>query len=191
MKRIALLLCLVLSATFGQAQTVGLDDIWKLTFYGVDFSLARVYGATETPLEFRNAFDGINTLFQTEAKKYDVSKTFGKNKDVTVSLSMMRERNDGINLSLLMIDQNKYDIPDNMIATQVSLYDTGNEPGYGAVLIAGLIDKSKKQATYHQVVFDNATKEIIFHRQVTTKAGGLGLRNYWASSVHKALARIK
>ena len=42
----------------------------KLTFYGIDFSMASVVGASESAEEFIEAFSGINQLLLSEPDKY-------------------------------------------------------------------------------------------------------------------------
>ena len=46
--------------------------------------MAKVYGADETTGQFKDAFYGINTLFQREPKKYDLDKAF----DAKVTLDL-------------------------------------------------------------------------------------------------------
>ena len=74
MKKLFTLLFLATSMIcFGQNKNF-LKEAESLNFYGVDYSAAKVFGAAETPAEFKVAFDRINQLFITETKKYDVSK---------------------------------------------------------------------------------------------------------------------
>ena len=74
MKKLFTLLFLATSMIcFGQNKNF-LKEVESINFYGVDYSAAKVFGAAETPAQFKVAFDGINRLFITEAKKYDVSK---------------------------------------------------------------------------------------------------------------------
>lgn len=186
MKKVTFLL-LILCVHLTQAQErVTLGDINALTFFGVDFSTARVYGAAEMPSELIEAFSKINALFQAEAKKYDPAKTFG-NKEINTSLLLAEELVARIKSTDLKTDSDDYSLTEEQIARQVQTYDTGDKEGYGAILIAGLLNKGRTQATYDIVVFDISTKEIITTKKVTTKAGGFGLRNFWASSVHKAM----
>ena len=77
MKQLLVLLFLVSSmACFGQNKDA-LKDISSVTFYGIDFTRAKVYGAKEGPMQFKYTFDDINKLFITEPKKYDIGKRLG------------------------------------------------------------------------------------------------------------------
>ena len=78
MKKLFTLLFLATSMIcFGQNKNF-LKEVESINFYGVDYSAAKVFGAAETPAQFKVAFDGINRLFITEAKKYDVTLVSGK-----------------------------------------------------------------------------------------------------------------
>ncbi|MDR1202189.1 MAG: hypothetical protein LBL58_11270 [Tannerellaceae bacterium] len=188
MKKTVLLLFAACVSLVTYAQQKDLKEIGELTFFGIDFSLAKVYGATETPHEFLVAFEGINDLLRKEEKKYNPAKLFGKENIVTV-LSMAYDLINEINENDIKVDRNDYILTWGDIEQQVRSYNTGDETGYGAILIAGLLDKGKKQATYDIVVFNIETREIIVDKKIIAKAGGLGLRNYWAASVYKAMKK--
>lgn len=55
-----------------------LKDIQSIKFYGVDYSQVKIFGADESPAQFKDAFRRINELFITEAKKYNVGKQLKK-----------------------------------------------------------------------------------------------------------------
>ena len=96
MKQLLVLLFLVSSmACFGQNKDA-LKDISSVTFYGIDFTRAKVYGAKEGPMQFKYTFDDINKLFITEPKKYDIGKRLGVNVEVT-SLEAVNDANKTIN----------------------------------------------------------------------------------------------
>ena len=63
--------------------------------------------------------------------------------------------------------------------------------GYGAVLIANILNKATNRATYDVVIFDITTGQVLCDQKVTRPAQGFGLRNFWAHSVHGALGSIK
>jgi hypothetical protein len=187
MKKTVLLLVVCVSMVTN-AQQKDLKEIGELTFFGVDFSLAKVYGATETPHEFLVAFEGINDLLRKEERKYDPTKLFGK-KNIVTTLSMAYDLINEINEGDIKIDRNDYILTQEDIKQQVRSYNTGNETGYGAILIAGLLNKGKKEAVYDIVVFNIKTRKIIVDKKITAKAKGIGLRNYWAGSVHRVMEK--
>ena len=63
--------------------------------------------------------------------------------------------------------------------------------GVGVVLVAKLLNKPMSKATYELITFDISTREILSKREVSGKAGGFGLRNYWAGSVYNIIKSIK
>ena len=79
MKKVLFLFCLLVSSfTFGQNSNTSIE-LGDVIFYGVDFSSAKVYGAAETPEQFKKMYKDMNLLFLSEAKKYDVAKHFNIN----------------------------------------------------------------------------------------------------------------
>lgn len=185
------LFALLLSICLMQAQEIKAND--PLTFFGVDYSLTKVYGAEESAGDLVEAFDAINNLFITEYKKYNPEKAF-KTSNVTMSLTMVREKIDEIDRKELKIDNNDYELSSADIQKQIRSYQTGNAEGIGAVLIGVLLDKGKHRGTYHAVTFDIKTKKVISDKIVSGQAKGFGLRNFWARSVFEsmnALAKSK
>lgn len=189
MKQLIVLMFLFLTSLVSAQDKTNLKDIDKLTFFGVDFSMAKVYGSDETTEQFKDAFYGINTLFQREPKKYDTSKAFDAK--VTTDLGTSQNLIEQIKKTELFTSDDSYELTDEKIADHIRQFNTGNVNGYGAVFIAGLLNKAKTQATYHVVVFDIASKDIILNKQFTEKARGFGLRNYWAYPVYKILNKVK
>ena len=189
MKQLMELAFLFLASLVNAQDKTSLKDIDKLTFFGVDFSMAKVYGADETAEQFKDAFYGINTLFQREPKKYDTAKAFDA--VVTTDLETSRNLIEQIKKADLFASDDSYELTDEEIAEHIRQFNTGIANGYGAVFIAGLLNKGKTQATYNVVVFDIASKDIILNRQFTERARGFGLRNYWAYSVYKTLNKVK
>ena len=69
MKKLILFLFLSTSLfCFGQGKSA-LKDIQSIKFYGVDYSQVKIFGADESPAQFKDAFRRINELFITEGKE--------------------------------------------------------------------------------------------------------------------------
>ena len=63
MKKLSLFLFLSTSLfCFGQGKSA-LKDIQSIKFYGVDYSQVKIFGADESPAQFKDAFRRINELF--------------------------------------------------------------------------------------------------------------------------------
>lgn len=189
MKKILFFLFLASSMfAFGQNSTA-LNEINTIRFYGVDYSLARVYGAAESPTQFRNVFAEINELFITQPKKFDVSKFTGKQVEA-VSLVAVNQVNNKINLHDLETTNSAYTLDATQITQAIQKLPVAKEPGTGVVLVAKLLSKADNNGSYQLVYFNIATKEIIDSFPINGKAAGFGLRNFWAGSVYKALKKI-
>lgn len=189
MKNVMLLAFLLFTGFVNAQDKMSLSDVKELTFWGVDFSLAKTYNAYENPELFKEAFYGINELFLKEPKKYDLQKFF--NKRMIVNVAPSQHLIGQIQADNLVTTDNSYHISEAEIAEHIRGFNTDEATGFGVVLIAGLLDKANNKATYDVVVFDIKTKEIISDSQFTERAGGFGLRNFWASSVYKTLIQVK
>lgn len=189
MKKMMMFMFLLLAGLVHAQDKSSLKDIDELTFFGVDFSMAKVYGAEESAAQFKEAFTGINNLFLREPKKYDTAKAFKAvvTTNVTPSLKLI----DSIDASTLFAESNNYSLSDEEIAEHLSKFDTRDAEGYGALFMAGLLDKGNNRATYTVVLFNIGTKEVIDSRSFTEKARGFGLRNFWAYPVYQTLGRIR
>lgn len=189
MKKMMLFMFLLLTGLVQASDKAGLKDIDELTFFGVDYSMVKVYGADESAEQFKTAFTGINNLFLSEPKKYDTAKAF-KTKvitNITTSVELIRK----IESSSLFAESDNYSLSEDAIAGHIKWFDTGDAKGYGALLIAEFLNKGKHEGTYQVVIFDIETKKILESKQFTGDAKGFGLRNYWAGSVYKVLGQIK
>lgn len=185
MKKVFFLVFLATSIlTFAQSNKALLSEIHEIKFYGVDYSLAKIFGAAETTEQFKSAFNGINNLFITEPKKYDVGKMV--NKQVTeISLDAVKEVNGKVND--LFTTNKSYSLTEQQIDQAIRTLPIAKEQGTGLVVIAELLDKAENRGHYQVVFFNIETKSVIASWPANGKAKGFGLRNYWAASVYKAL----
>ena len=149
----------------------------------------KVFGADESPAQFKDAFRRINELFITEAKKYNVGKQLKK--EVTeISLDAVNQVNENIDLAELMTAKREYTLSKEQIKAAINALPIQKTPGVGMVFIAQFLDKSNNRGTYEVVFFNTETKEIIEEWITDGKARGFGLRNYWAGSIYSALKKL-
>jgi hypothetical protein len=191
MKKLLLFAFLLIAGmTYGQ-DTKALWELGKITFYGVDFNKAKVFGATETPAEFVGVYGAINQLFIGEAKKYDPTKAFGVY--ANVSVDAVAQRNNAADKDHMMTGESAFLLSKGDVESEVRALKSAvkEKEGYGAVLVANLLNKAASKATYDVVIFDIATGQVLCDQKVTRSAQGFGLRNYWAGSVHDAMGAIK
>lgn len=182
--------CLSVSlVSFGQ-NAEAQKNIKDITFYGVDFSLAKTYGADESIGQFTEALVRINALFTTEAKKYDIAKFFKKNVTVT-NTRQIDELNESISKETFYGDSESYQINDEELVQKIKSLPLKETEGTGLVFVAELLNKPRNQATYQIVFFDIASRDILDSWRATGKAKGFGLRNYWAGSIYNILENLK
>ncbi len=190
MKKIILLFSLFFSLySFGQnSQAVG--EVKEIRFYGIDFSNVKVYGASEAPGEFRYAFEGINYLFISEPKKYNVSKFFNKNVlDISVNeVNSLLAKMDTKDMAIMSSD---YVIEEEALKKIIKDLPINDNEGTGVVLVAEFLNKTNNRGYYQIVFFDLGTREILDSWRADGKARGFGLRNFWAGSVYDVLKHIK
>lgn len=189
MKKTILLLFVFLAATLAKAQE-GEKDMNRVCVYGVDYSLVKVFGSDEDPAAIIDAFNRINRLLIVEGKKYDVGKYLKKKVD-KIDLATVEAHNDAVSPTDLMTGTSDYELPFAAIEDLVKKFDTGNYHGYGFLLVAHLLNKSSRKASYAAVIFDTDTKEIVKSSLLYGKGKGFGLRNYWANSVHDVIKDLK
>lgn len=187
MKHKGLLLSMVLFL-FGMIQSVSANNMPDSYFYGVDFSLSHVIGASETPDQFKNAFIGINDLFVREPDKYNLSKFLNRNvcqQDVKPALESI----DKMNMDNLFNATGCLDaaLLNEQLQKLISGYSFPQNEGTGILIVADVLDKPTHMASFYLCIFDLATKELIKVSEGTGKAKGFGLRNYWAGSVYSFL----
>lgn len=157
----------------------------SVNVYGVDFSQVRIFGAKkkETDLEFQKAFRGINELLILEKSKFDFERLLGV--PTAVFPTIADKRNSEIDwFSARTAIQYADKLPINQMIAE---YDIPHDRGIGLVVIARLLNKNEERALHELVLFDIATRKIIYRYEALCEAGGSGLRNYWANSVYELI----
>jgi hypothetical protein len=154
----------------------------SITWYGVDFTLAKFTLVTEEPSVIVNQYlKAINTLIQTEQEKFDLKKWFDKS-EVVYELDQVNEKNAKINPDGLVIGDEHKITPDD-VKRVLAGYKTQGKPGLGLIMVAENLSKVKQIGSFYVCFFDQSSKEIIDLERFEAKAAGFGFRNYWAGSV--------
>ncbi len=197
MKKILFLIVVFMFSCALYAENGDFQKTPDMNFYGIDFSYVKIFGAKEKPDKFLQAFEEINKLIVTEVNKYTFNNFFIKNaREIDRSDELKRMRFDGFeNVSIdeaiyrirvmdekNMTTYNKLSkISDEDLASLVKAFNTGRDTGYGVLYVAELLDRKDEIGHFVVVCFNLKTKKIIFADRVSGKAGGFGLRNYWAA----------
>ena len=192
MKRNLLTVLLFAFCIFGNAQNkFNLSGITSLVNYGIDYSLAKVFGGKESGHQYWVTYADINELFISKSKTFDIGKRLGIPVEV-VSLQAVNDVNKQINPDHIKTTDNNYMPTEAQIAEAIKkLPILSQEEKYGIVMICLFMNKATDQATYQFVVFNTKTREIVEQWTNTGKALGIGLKNYWSFSVHNAIKKIK
>lgn len=192
MKRNAVTLCLLVCFLLANAQNkFNLSGISSLVNYGIDYSLAKVYGGKETGYQYWITFADINEMFISKSKTFDIGKRLGIPVEV-VSLQAVNEVNKNINPDEIKTTDANYMPTEEQITEAVrKLPILSQEEKYGIVMLCLSMDKEEDRAIYQFVVFNTKTREIIEQWTNSGRALGIGLKSYWSYSVHNAIKKIK
>lgn len=189
MKRAIFFLAVIALAFSVQGQKK-IQEVKEVNFYGVDFSEARTFGVTETPLQIKTAISNINTLFIYEQDKYDINRLMGKRVGIFY-LDDTDDNNKEMDENEMASNTPTNPLSEDKIQAIVNGLSCEKNDKVGLVFIAETLNKPEGMATFHVVFFDEATKEIIYRQKATGAAGGFGIRNYWAKSVYNIMKRWK
>ena len=192
MKKSLLLIYALVCCMWVNAQNkFNLTEVKSLVNYGVDYSLAKVYGGKDTGYDYWITFDEINEFFISKSKTFDIGKRLGIPVEV-VSLQAVNEVNKKINPDQILTTDANYLPTETQINEAIrKLPILSQEEKYGIVMLCLFMNKEEDRATYQFVVFNTKTREIIEQWTNTGKALGIGLKNYWSYSVHNAIKKIK
>lgn len=182
------LLCCVLAHAQNK---FNLSEVPSLVNYGIDYSLAKVYGGKETGYQYWITYADINETFIAKSKTFDIGKRLGIPVEI-VSLQAVNEVNKKINPDQIKTTDADYMPTEAQITEAIrKLPILSQEEKYGIVMLCLFMNKEEDRATYQFVVFNTKTRDIIEQWTNSGKALGIGLKNYWTYSVHNAIKKIK
>ena len=192
MKKSLLLIYALVCCMWVNAQNkFNLTEVKSLVNYGVDYSLAKVYGGKDTGYDYWITFDEINEYFISKSKTFDIGKRLGIPVEV-VSLQAVNEVNKKINPDQILTTDANYLPTETQISEAIrKLPILSQEEKYGIVMLCLFMNKEEDRATYQFVVFNTKTRKIIEQWTNTGRALGIGLKNYWSYSVHNAIKKDK
>ena len=157
------------------------------TWYGLDFSEAYFIGSEgfTNPSDIKDRyFNSWNNLIKNEYDKYNIGKFFKKG-NVDISLDIVRERNQDVDIYDRVVDDNSkmLHLDDNNVQEMIGAYDiSGDQSGLGIVFIVESFSKTAVAANYYVTLFDIDSKRVLLTERIQGKPGGIGIRNYWAKS---------
>lgn len=174
--------CLLFSSALFAENII--PDIKSATFYGVDFTQCKIIGSNELPEAFIEAFHGINNLLLLEPEKYNISKYFDCQVNVSeVNFKQVNERNAAIKPNITFTNVDNAQLTDGQIQEIIDGYHFDAQKGYGLLIIAAELNKTKLKGYYYGCYFDLSTGKLIYASELDGKPKGFGLRNFWAGSL--------
>lgn len=194
-----MLLCCLPYHMQAQPSKTKINDDASITWLGLDFSNVNFVGPAAqwkdagevTDEQMRDKyFTGWNELFINEQKKYDVAKYTNRD-EISFATDVTRKVNNKTRGNYFVEDPNLYQTLDkDAIAEAVKGYDLKGKSGIGLVFIVEGMSKGKAQSSAWVTFVDMSSKQVLHTERVTGKAGGIGFRNYWASSFLKILKEV-
>ncbi len=191
-----LFFCCVTSVSFGQTlKDVFSDSETPLTYLGVDFSKAKLLSGGN-PDEIRNKlYTAINYVVVNEPKKYDIKGAFHKSVVIT-DIGPVNARNEKANINEILstnsTDFNRFKESD--ITTIVKGLNLPGKQGVGLLFVMEAmrkVDKNADASIWVTFIDMKSKKVLMTERMVSKTSGGIGFRNYWASTIDNLIQSIK
>jgi len=188
------MLCFTCIGIASQSQTIQdffSDKAGTVIWLGIDYTHVRLVGEfthfkDAGPIsaeEMRDKyFPAWNSLVLSEAAKYDFKGMFMLSALVP-DIGMVTSLNATTDLTQ-MNNTNAARLGCPEIKRIVSAYDLKEQEGVGIILVAENMNKSIEMAKYFVAVFNLKTREVLLCEEVNEKAGGIGIRNYWAGTLY-------
>jgi hypothetical protein len=202
MKKIVALFCgLTFLTNALNAQSV--EDLFqnsptKITWLGIDYSHVKLIGSFSnfnentkiTPEIIKNDyFVRWNELILKESNKYTIDKMFRK-KDINYNIEGVTAINAQTDLTSI-VQTTSPNYTEIQLQQFVKNYYFNQSEGIGLMFVAESMNKIREEAIYHVLAINLTNNEILLCDKFTTKPGGIGLRNYWASSYLKVIETIR
>jgi hypothetical protein len=191
----------------------------EMTWYGLDFSKAKFVGefnefghitarggivkvvsGDSTQITFvgnsegrsvkDNYFRLWNNVIMNEKEKYNLPLYYNK-QAVHADISIIENLNSKTNPDSMMLPWGTLELSKEQIQEEVNRYNNNGKSGLGLVYIVESFNKTMEVATIHVTFFDMASNKVLLSRRLQTKPRGIGLRNYWATSIHRAMVTSK
>jgi len=183
----ALFLLLSIENGYAQQKKEIYDSKAPVVWLGLDFSQLKVINENTSNKEIEITIPKWNNLIVNEPKKYDLAEAFDKDKveiriEKSMDLNEKIENNDFV--SKKSTDYNRLKQSD--IEKVAKMYQTGkNETGI--LMIVEAFDKSRESGAVWVTYVNLADGSVILTSRMEGKAGGFGLRNYYAAVINKIL----
>ena len=169
-----------------------------VTWLGIDYSHCKLIGnfaefadaGRKSTWQIRDSyFPKWNAIIMNEPEKYDVRGMLRRG-DMTFDLDMVTSLNAQTPLAEMEVFTPViYSAED--IQSFVNQYEFKDKNGIGIVFICESLNKTLPEAWYHFVAVDMGSGKVLLHERLRGQPSGIGLRNYWANSIHYVIRNIQ
>lgn len=159
----------------------------EVTWMGLDFTDAKLFTSAgfSNPEAIKNNFlKSWNDIILNESNKFDIVRYFNID-TLTYDLSVIKERNLLIPVEKLVVDVSPKEFNEQNVKSIILQYPKAE--GVGLVFIVESFDKPNTTGTFWATFFDRSTLEVISTKRIKGQASGMGIRNYWANSIYRAM----
>jgi hypothetical protein len=169
-----------------------------VTWLGIDYSHCKLIGnfaefadaGRKSTWQIRDVyFPKWNAIIMSEPEKYDVRGMLRRG-DMTFDIEMVSN----LNAQTQLADMEVF-VPvvytEEDIQSFVNQYEFKDKKGIGIVFICESLNKILPEAWYHFVAVDMGSGKILLHERMKGQPSGIGLRNYWANSIHYVIRNIQ
>lgn len=166
-----------------------------ITYLGIEFSKTKLLD-TGNPEDIKNRlYASINQLIVNEPKKYGLKEAFHKS-NIGYDFSAVTKSNAQANVNEILstnsADFNRFKESD--ITAIVKNLSLGDKKGVGLLFVMEAmrkVDNKSDAAIWVTLVNINTKKVLMTERVVSKGKGGIGFRNYWASTIKHLLDDIE
>jgi hypothetical protein len=151
-----------------------------------DSTRVTITGNSEPEVIRDNYFRLWNNVILNEKEKYNLP-VYYKKQAVRSDLSIVDKLNAETNPDSMMLPWGTLELTKEQIQAEVNRYDNKGKSGLGLVYIVESFNKSMELATVYVTFFDMATNKVLIANRLQTKPRGMGLRNYWATAIHRVM----
>ncbi|MBN2237231.1 MAG: hypothetical protein JW729_06700 [Bacteroidales bacterium] len=189
MKKITFFLLLALFALPSFSQNV--SDVFTkktMTFYGLDFSNTKLIGSSTfvDPQTIKSKFyREWNDLMKIERKKYDVAKFYQK-RIANYAFDIVTDRNKLPTVENMVIDED-HSIGKDLLDRIISKYRDDDHDGLGLTYVVESINAYDNEMRIWVTFFDIKSRKILLTELFVGKAGGAGIRNFWAKAYYNVM----
>ena len=135
-------------------------------------------------------FYSWNLIMHKEKNKFNLQAQLGVPNYRTL-FDWNANRNRYVSMDGLVTDQ-PYGLNEAGIYHYVeNYYNDINSSGVGVSFIVESFNKREEVAYIWVTFFDIESKKVIFTTRRAGKAGGMGIRNFWANAVHKVILGLR